>query len=143
MRSMMSYSLTLKNIILMLSLFAVSEGLSMSRSTQRRKPNESSLLLDRRLSIVSLTGLLTIPVVSLLPQSSTAEVTPGTNFFTGKPPKVPGAKKRDPNDTKGTKKDPSFLRSVSNCKVSIPVFYIDQDQEPTLTCISSSYTRVV
>lgn len=35
---------------------------------------------------------------------------------TGKTPIVPGQKPKDKGDTKGTKKDPNFLRSVSDCK---------------------------
>jgi len=38
-----------------------------------------------------------------------------TIFRTGRSPIVPGEKK-DPKDTKGTRKDPGFLRSVSDCK---------------------------
>lgn len=75
---------------------------------------------SRRLSIVSIGRALSIPfaVATLSPQPSLAEVVPGTTFISGRQPKVPGAKKRDPNDTKGTKKDPNFLRSVSDCKVT-------------------------
>jgi len=39
-----------------------------------------------------------------------------TIWLTGKAPKVPGQKPRDKNDVKGTRKDPSFLRSISDCK---------------------------
>lgn len=35
---------------------------------------------------------------------------------TGKSPIVPGQKPRDKSDVKGTRKDPSFLRSISDCK---------------------------
>ncbi|KAL7523304.1 hypothetical protein ACHAWF_000467 [Thalassiosira exigua] len=35
---------------------------------------------------------------------------------TGKAPVVPGQKPKDKGDVKGTKKDPSFLRSVSDCR---------------------------
>jgi len=44
---------------------------------------------------------------------------PFTFYYTGKTPVVPGAKPREKSDVKGTKKDPSFLRSISQCKVSI------------------------
>ena len=40
-----------------------------------------------------------------------------TIFKTGKAPIVPGQKPKDKGDTKGTRKDPSFLRSISDCKV--------------------------
>ena len=35
----------------------------------------------------------------------------------GKTPIVPGQKPKDKNDVSGTRKDPSFLRSISACKV--------------------------
>ena len=35
---------------------------------------------------------------------------------TGKAPIVPGQKQKDKGDTKGTKKDPNFLRSIADCK---------------------------
>ena len=41
---------------------------------------------------------------------------PSTIYLTGKYPIVPGEKPRDKSDTKGTRKDPSFLRSISDCK---------------------------
>jgi hypothetical protein len=42
---------------------------------------------------------------------------PSTKYFTGKQPVVPGAKPREKGDVKGTKKDPQFLLSISQCKV--------------------------
>jgi len=39
-----------------------------------------------------------------------------TIWMSGKPPKVPGQKPKDKNDLSGTRKDPSFLRSISSCK---------------------------
>jgi hypothetical protein len=39
-----------------------------------------------------------------------------TSWRTGKEPIVPGKKPRDKNDVSGTKKDPNFLRSLSDCK---------------------------
>jgi hypothetical protein len=39
-----------------------------------------------------------------------------TIYRSGKPPMVPGQKAKDKNDTKGTRKDPDFLRSISDCK---------------------------
>ena len=53
-----------------------------------------------------------------LPQSSFAaeNVSGDTIWLTGKSPVVPGQKPRDKNDVKGTKRDPNFLRSISDCK---------------------------
>mmetsp|Transcript_11610 Transcript_11610/g.17637 ORF Transcript_11610/g.17637 Transcript_11610/m.17637 type:complete len:154 (+) Transcript_11610:83-544(+) len=39
-----------------------------------------------------------------------------TIWKSGKTPIVPGQKPKDKNDTSGTRKDSSFLRSISNCK---------------------------
>ena len=39
-----------------------------------------------------------------------------TVWKTGKSPIVPGEKPRDKSDVKGTRKDPAFLRSLSDCK---------------------------
>ena len=39
-----------------------------------------------------------------------------TVYNTGKSPIVPGQAPKDKSDTKGTKRDPSFLRSISDCK---------------------------
>ena len=39
-----------------------------------------------------------------------------TVYKTGKAPKVPGEKPQSKEDTKGTRKDPSFLRSIAGCK---------------------------
>ncbi|KAL7529636.1 hypothetical protein ACHAXR_003067 [Thalassiosira sp. AJA248-18] len=39
-----------------------------------------------------------------------------TIWKTGKAPIVPGQKPKDKGDTKGTKRDPGFLRSISDCK---------------------------
>ena len=41
-----------------------------------------------------------------------------TVWRSGKTPIVPGQKPKNPNDLKGTRKDPSFLRSIAQCKVS-------------------------
>ena len=39
-----------------------------------------------------------------------------TTYKTGKAPKVPGQKPQSKEDTKGTRKDPNFLRSIAGCK---------------------------
>lgn len=48
--------------------------------------------------------------------SVAAETTTATKYISGKTPQVPGEKKKKSDDTKGTRKDPNFLRSVSDCK---------------------------
>mmetsp|Transcript_5947 Transcript_5947/g.9102 ORF Transcript_5947/g.9102 Transcript_5947/m.9102 type:complete len:170 (+) Transcript_5947:67-576(+) len=37
-------------------------------------------------------------------------------WISGKTPKIPGEKPKESKDTAGTRKDPGFLRSVSDCK---------------------------
>ena len=39
-----------------------------------------------------------------------------TIWMTGKMPKIPGQKPKDKSDVAGTRKDPNFLRSLSDCK---------------------------
>ncbi len=39
-----------------------------------------------------------------------------TIWLTGKMPRIPGQKTKDKSDVTGTKKDPNFLRSLSDCK---------------------------
>jgi hypothetical protein len=46
--------------------------------------------------------------------ANAAEAT--TVYKSGKTPIVPGQKPKDKNDTKGTKKDPDFLRSIADCR---------------------------
>ena len=39
-----------------------------------------------------------------------------TKFISGKTPVVPGQKPPDKSNTKGTRKDPDFLRSIADCR---------------------------
>ena len=48
--------------------------------------------------------------------SSSQQQPEATIWITGKPPRAPGAKPKDKNDVSGTRRDPSFLRSISDCK---------------------------
>ena len=53
----------------------------------------------------------------LLPQQAmAADKEPMTIYKSGKTPIVPDQKPKDKNDTSGTRKDTSVLRSISNCK---------------------------
>lgn len=52
----------------------------------------------------------------LIPQQVMAADKEPTVYKSGKAPIVPGQKPKDKNDTSGTRKDPNFLRSISNCK---------------------------
>jgi len=39
-----------------------------------------------------------------------------TRYISGKTPQIPGETKKKSDDKKGTRKDPNFLRSISDCK---------------------------
>lgn len=41
---------------------------------------------------------------------------PGTTYVSGKSPLAPGETRKKTDNTKGTRKDPDFLRSISDCK---------------------------
>ncbi len=41
---------------------------------------------------------------------------PGTTYISGKSPLAPGETRKKSDNPKGTRKDPDFLRSVSDCK---------------------------
>lgn len=51
-----------------------------------------------------------------LPQNANAAESQPTIYKSGKAPIVAGQKPQDKGDLKGTKKDPNFLRSISQCK---------------------------
>lgn len=53
---------------------------------------------------------------AIMPNSALAEDKPVTVWMSGKAPIVPGQKPKDKNDVSGTRKDPNFLRSISDCK---------------------------
>lgn len=108
-------------LLIFYAAFLSSEALSLSVNRPQlheKKIVTNDVNLDRRMSFSKMAYLMTAVTMNamVMPQSSLAEVTPGTKFVSGRAPKVPGAKKRDPGDTKGTRKDPNFLRSLSDCK---------------------------
>mmetsp|Transcript_20642 Transcript_20642/g.28711 ORF Transcript_20642/g.28711 Transcript_20642/m.28711 type:complete len:167 (-) Transcript_20642:1190-1690(-) len=62
-------------------------------------------------------SILTVGAVSTFLNVRPAEAADGATIWnTGKAPKVPGQKPKDKSDVSGTRKDPSFLRSLSDCK---------------------------
>jgi hypothetical protein len=61
-------------------------------------------------------ALLAVPVLVASPLAVHAADPDKTLYMTGKSPKVPGTKPKDKSDTAGTRRDPSFLRSISDCK---------------------------
>jgi hypothetical protein len=64
-------------------------------------------------------GMLAMTTTTTVsPQPAIAADAPSLTIYnTGKAPKVPGEKPRDKSEVKGTKRDPPFLRSISDCKV--------------------------
>mmetsp|Transcript_13011 Transcript_13011/g.17898 ORF Transcript_13011/g.17898 Transcript_13011/m.17898 type:complete len:183 (+) Transcript_13011:132-680(+) len=56
---------------------------------------------------------IAVSSAAVIPSEAAEEA---TIWKTGKAPIVPGQKKKDPKDVSGTRKDPSFLRSISDCK---------------------------
>eukprot|EP00591_Stephanopyxis_turris_P000949 CAMPEP_0195521056 /NCGR_PEP_ID=MMETSP0794_2-20130614/17864_1 /TAXON_ID=515487 /ORGANISM="Stephanopyxis turris, Strain CCMP 815" /LENGTH=164 /DNA_ID=CAMNT_0040650517 /DNA_START=179 /DNA_END=673 /DNA_ORIENTATION=- len=78
---------------------------SMAKPTERRE-------ILGMLAMVGVAKLSTTP----RPAYAASDYKAGTQWLTGKMPVIPGEKPRDPKDTKGTKKDPNFLRSISDCK---------------------------
>lgn len=92
-----------------------SEESSENISTSRRNAlnaMKSSFFLLAGASLSSITN----PIQTASAADSYVQ---DTIYLTGKAPKVPGQKPKDKSDTSGTKKDPKFLRSVADCKVSL------------------------
>jgi hypothetical protein len=85
------------------------------RATSRCQDQPDAALLSRRHALTTIGTFLAVGVGSSAVAADDASSK--TIYLTGKRPKVPGEKpKGDPNDTKGTRKDPNFLRSISDCK---------------------------
>jgi len=86
---------------------------------------DSNAEFSRRNALSSFTkNLLLLGGVSSMALTKTQpalaeEAAKDTIFLTGKSPKVPGQKPKDKSDVSGTRKDPKFLRSVSDCKVCL------------------------
>mmetsp|Transcript_55635 Transcript_55635/g.65016 ORF Transcript_55635/g.65016 Transcript_55635/m.65016 type:complete len:178 (+) Transcript_55635:53-586(+) len=81
--------------------------------------NSESNCKGRRAALSKFAGLLGFGIVNTwcpLPVHAAESNDKSTRYLTGKAPKVPGEKEKDKSDTKGTKRDPSFLRSISDCK---------------------------
>lgn len=64
------------------------------------------------------------PSLALSETDGDQPVAPSTKYYTGKQPVVPGGKPREKGDVKGTKKDPQFLLSISQCKVRRGIFSV-------------------
>jgi hypothetical protein len=87
--------------------------LEQEDSVPTSTPSSFSPLPRRQVMQVALSavffGASALPAVAADEKASTL-------WLTGKAPKVPGQKPKDKNDVSGTRKDPKFLRSLSDCK---------------------------
>lgn len=79
-------------------------------ATKSSSPLPRRQVLQVALSAV-LFGASALPAVA-----AAADEKEKTVYLTGKAPKVPGQKPKDKSDVSGTRKDPKFLRSLSDCK---------------------------
>jgi hypothetical protein len=82
-------------------------------SRQHKGPN---VKLVSRLDVFQSAGFLALSTILIQPLQVNAATEEKTVYLSGKPPKVPGAKPKDKSDFSGTRKDPAFLRSLSQCK---------------------------
>eukprot|EP00584_Thalassiosira_punctigera_P001321 CAMPEP_0172529976 /NCGR_PEP_ID=MMETSP1067-20121228/3879_1 /TAXON_ID=265564 ORGANISM="Thalassiosira punctigera, Strain Tpunct2005C2" /NCGR_SAMPLE_ID=MMETSP1067 /ASSEMBLY_ACC=CAM_ASM_000444 /LENGTH=170 /DNA_ID=CAMNT_0013314115 /DNA_START=81 /DNA_END=593 /DNA_ORIENTATION=- len=65
----------------------------------------------------AISSLVATGSVAVLGRSRPAAANDGDTIWkTGRAPVVPGQKPKDKGDVKGTKKDPGFLRSISDCR---------------------------
>lgn len=69
---------------------------------------------SKRAFTALITGAGSIATITSNPEQSNAA--DDIIWKTGRAPQIPGQKPKDKGDVKGTKKDPSFLRSISDCK---------------------------
>jgi hypothetical protein len=87
-----------------------------------RSPQESLFVTRRNTLIGSMTagllmGAIFFPQLALPEGNDDLPTLAVTKYYTGKQPVTPGGKPREKGDVKGTKKDPQFLLSISQCKV--------------------------
>eukprot|EP00985_Skeletonema_marinoi_P015444 scaffold7982_cov102-Skeletonema_marinoi.AAC.11 len=83
-----------------------------------------------------ITGAGSIATIASNPEQSNAA--DDIIWKTGKSPQIPGQKPKEKGDVKGTKKDPNFLRSISDCKTKCETGYgPDGLSRSTSECLSS------
>ena len=95
----------------------VPEGVAISNNAPEQIVSATSSRRDwtRRAFSAMVTGV-GITVANANTEPALAAEKGDIIWKTGKSPIVPGQKPRDKSDVKGTRKDPSFLRSISDCK---------------------------
>ncbi|GKY94118.1 hypothetical protein MPSEU_000377900 [Mayamaea pseudoterrestris] len=101
---------------------------SLSQHTSRHRVqsmsktyhDESLVYRHRREGLLNaIAAMVCLVPLTCLPLPSNAAISsnvPGTVWLTGKYPQIPGQKPHEKSDVKGTRRDPSFLRSISDCK---------------------------
>lgn len=95
---------------------------NISREPQsKHSPLRSLNIIGRKSFILSTSSFFwsatLFPSLVLSETDVDQPAAPSTKYYTGKQPVVPGGKPREKGDVKGTKKDPQFLLSISQCKV--------------------------
>lgn len=114
-------TVTVGNRLPCTTLSATSSDDETSRSlTSRRKWTRN--ILSSVIAYGAAATILGLPKPESAHAASDGEA---TIYKTGKAPIIPGQKPKDKGDTKGTKKDPSFLRSVSDCKVRVIGYVVE------------------
>mmetsp|Transcript_12239 Transcript_12239/g.17947 ORF Transcript_12239/g.17947 Transcript_12239/m.17947 type:complete len:145 (-) Transcript_12239:2000-2434(-) len=104
----------MKVVYFLLVLFTVAKALVTSNNEAFTRGSLMQLHAENRRSFLRFAGATTL--VLSVPEAIAEGSKSSTIWLTGKAPKVPDEKPKDKSDTKGTKRDPSFLRSISDCK---------------------------
>ncbi|KAL7430126.1 hypothetical protein ACHAXM_002019 [Skeletonema potamos] len=77
-------------------------------------------------------------IVTIASNPEQANAAESIIWKTGRAPQIPGQKPKDKSDVKGTKKDPSFLRSIADCKTKCENNYgPDGLSRSSTECLSS------
>lgn len=97
-------------------LVAPSRTLRSSNRHGAKVSSEDEMVTSRRQTIATFGRILLAGTFASSSASAAEVAKPSTIYLTGKFPIVPGEKPRDKTETKGTRKDPAFLRSISDCK---------------------------
>lgn len=120
-------SITFPSTCLIL-LFLVSRTTSFGLLPQQADSTISFSSIDNGADVVSSRRNAMLTFGSIVVGGLATSVVPGyaiaadaneqekTIWLTGKPPKIPGQNPKNKGDLSGTKKDPGFLRSISDCK---------------------------
>lgn len=87
------------------------------RTTKDLQNHNSIDETSRRRFFCKVGSVLAVMIPTVQPGHAIEKPKPDdTIWMTGKMPMIPGQKPKDKNDVTGTRKDPNFLRSLSDCK---------------------------